>query len=71
MIRFTIRDVLWATAVTAFATCWYLERDGRLENRNFVRRTFQENERLKEKLRDTEIALKLAERKLRPRPSID
>jgi hypothetical protein len=31
MLRFTIRDVLWLTALVAFGVAWWIERQERIE----------------------------------------
>ena len=57
MFRFTIRDVLWLMAVVAFATLWLLERDGRVTTSERTKRTYRDNERLNNQLRQLEIEL--------------
>ena len=59
MFRFTIRDVLWLMVVAAFATLWFLERDGRIEETERIRNAFRENVTLKEELRATQLELRL------------
>jgi hypothetical protein len=66
MFRFTIRDVLWLTVVLAFAVCWYLERDGRIDETDHIRSIFRENESLKEHVRELEAAIFRAEAAARP-----
>jgi hypothetical protein len=34
-MKFSIRDILWATALVALAVCWWLDRSG-LQNKNIA-----------------------------------
>jgi hypothetical protein len=47
MIQFTIRDLMWAMIVAAFALCWYLEREGRQGLRERAMVLHQKNEELR------------------------
>jgi hypothetical protein len=74
MFHFTIRDLLWLMVVVGFAVCWYLERDGRIEQSRHLERIWRENGNLKTKLESAEFVRRLEEferlRQTRPRPTI-
>ncbi len=45
-MQFSIRDVLWFTALVSCLVCWYLERDGRLTTSQRYLATYQAKQRL-------------------------
>jgi hypothetical protein len=66
MFRFTIRDLLWLTVVTAFASLWWAEYRQRMNENALIREeTAQlrsEQERLKAWIKTTRAAQERASR---------